>query len=247
MKKFLILLYFLTLFNFLFCSADKFVFVQLKYPGRWDPYPNVHYDILDIISLTTSIKVEKEKKIIDLTSPQLKKELAISPFVILLGDDEVNIPYESISILRDYVLNGGTIFIEDTSELYYSKFDESIKKILKLMFPEFKIKKTNQEHVLMKSFYLIRNITGRINLYNYLEYIEYEGRPAVIYSRNNILACWARDKFGKFLYDCVPYGEAQRFNSQKLFLNIIIYSLCGTYKLDKVHQPFIEEKLRYKK
>jgi len=232
--------------NFLL-ATDKFVFAQLKYPGNWDPYPQVYSDILDILTLTTSVKVEKERKVIDITSENLKQELAKIPFIIILGDSEVKIPTKSIKVLRDYVLNGGTIFIEDTSELYYSSFDTSIRSIIKMMFPEYKLKKTTSEHVLMKSFYLIRNVTGRVILVPYLEYIEYENRPAIIYSRNNIVACWARDRFGKFIYNCIPGGEQQRFNSQKLFLNIIMYSLCGTYKMDKVHQPFIEQKLRYKK
>ena len=232
--------------NFLL-ATDKFVFAQLKYPGNWDPYPQVYSDILDILTLTTSVKVEKERKVIDVTSENLKQELAKIPFIIILGDSEVKIPTKSIKVLRDYVLNGGTIFIEDTSELYYSSFDTSIRSIIKTMFPEYKFKKTTSDHVLMKSFYLIRNVTGRVILVPYLEYIEYENRPAIIYSRNNIVACWARDRFGKFIYNCIPGGEQQRFNSQKLFLNIIMYSLCGTYKMDKVHQPFIEQKLRYKK
>jgi len=232
--------------NFLL-ATDKFVFAQLKYPGNWDPYPQVYSDILDILTLTTSVKVEKERKVIDVTSENLKQELAKIPFIIILGDSEVKIPTKSIKVLRDYVLNGGTIFIEDASELYYSSFDTSIRSIIKTMFPEYKFKKTTSDHVLMKSFYLIRNVTGRVILVPYLEYIEYENRPAIIYSRNNIVACWARDRFGKFIYNCIPGGEQQRFNSQKLFLNIIMYSLCGTYKMDKVHQPFIEQKLRYKK
>lgn len=228
-------------------STDKFVFAQLKYPGNWDPYPFVYRDIINILLLTTSVKAEPERVIVDITSANLDRELAKLPFVILLGDDEIEIPHRSLRILRNYVLNGGTIFIEDTSELYRSKFDENIRKYLSLMFPEYKLKKTTQDNVLMKSFYLITEVTGRVVMFPYLEFIEYEGRPAIIYSRNNIISCWARDRFGKFIYNCIPGGETQRFNSQKLFLNIIMYSLCGTYKMDKVHQPYIERKLRLKR
>lgn len=224
-------------------ASDKFIFAQLKYPGNWDPYPDVYKDILDILEITTSVKVEKERIIIDISSDKLKYEISKVPFVILLGNNEVIIPFKNIKVLRDYVTSGGTIFIEDTSELYNSKFDESIRKILKQMFPEYKLKKTDRDYVLMKSFYLIRKVTGRIAMYNYLEYIEYENRPVIIYSRNNIIACWARDRLGNYIYSCIPGGEQQRFNSQKLFLNIIMYSLCGTYKMDKVHQPYIQERL----
>lgn len=224
--------------------ADKFIFAYLKYPGNWDPYPNIHNDILEILELTTSVNVEKQRIVLDLMSDRLKYEISKVPFVILVGNDEVVIPLKTIKVLRDYAVSGGTIFIEDVSELYNSRFDESIRKILKLMFPEYKLKKTDKDYVLMKSFYLIRKVTGRIAMYNYLEYIEHENRPIIIYSRNNMISCWARDRLGNYIYNCIPDGEQQRFNSQKLFLNIIMYSLCGTYKMDKVHQPYIEERLK---
>ncbi|MCX7956817.1 MAG: DUF4159 domain-containing protein [Endomicrobia bacterium] len=225
-------------------SADKFVFTQIKYPGNWDPYPKVYIDVLDIISLTTSIKVDRERNVIDITSKNLNYELSKVNFVILLGNDEIIIPHKSIITLRDFIINGGTIFIEDISELHASRFDESIRKILKIMFPEYKLKKTTLDHVLMKSFYLVRKVTGRITLYNYIEYIEIENRPAIIYSRNNIISCWAKDRLGNYIYNCIPEGELQRFNAQKLFLNIIMYSLCGTYKMDTVHQPYIQQRLK---
>ena len=40
-----------------------------------------------------------------------------------------------------------------------------------------------------------------------------------------------------------PGGEAQRWESIKLTLNVIYFSLTGTYKKDAIHQPFIEMKL----
>lgn len=249
MKKFIFyfIIFATTEFYIFAYPADKFVFAQLKYPGNWDPYPFIYKDIINILLLTTSVKAEPERLVIDITSADLANELSKVPFVILLGDGEIEIPHRSIKILRDYVFSGGTIFIEDTSELFKSKFDESIRKYLNMMFPEYKLKKTTQNHVLMKSFYLITEVTGRVVMYPYLEFIEHEDRPAVIYSRNNMVSCWARDRFGKFIYSCIPNGEQQRFNSQKLFLNILMYSLCGTYKMDKVHQPYIERKLKLKR
>jgi len=246
MKKILLLI---LSINFLSIQlfAEKFKWVQLKYNGNWDPVPFVYIDVINILTLTTSVSCEKERVVIDIESNSFPEKLSKAPFVIILGDDEINFSKEKINVLRNYVLNGGTIFIEDISELRYSRFDISIRKILREMFPEYKLKKTTSENVLFKSFYLLTKVSGRILLNDYLEFMEYENRPAIIYSRNNIISCWARDRFGKFLFNCIPDGETQRFNAQKLFLNIIMYSLCGTYKLDQVHQPYINERLRLKR
>mgnify|MGYP007094578086 CR=1 FL=1 len=88
-------------FNFYLFATDKFVFVQLRYPGNWDPYPQVYSDVLDILTLTTSVKVEKERKIRDVTSENLTQELAKVPFVIILGDTEIKIPTKNIKVLRE--------------------------------------------------------------------------------------------------------------------------------------------------
>jgi hypothetical protein len=249
MKKFKVLILLFLFLNFFVIQifAEKFYWVQLKYNGNWDPVPFVYIDVINILNLTTSISCFEERKIIDVDSDNFELELAKSPFVILLGNDELSFSKDKINVLRNYILNGGTIFIEDTSELRYSKFDVSVRRIIKEMFSEYKLKKTTSENVLLKSFYLLTKVSGRILLNDYLEYMEYENRPAIIYSRNNIISCWARDRLGKFLYNCVPEGEVQRFNAQKLFLNIIMYSLCGTYKLDKVHQPYIDQRLKLRK
>ncbi len=246
MKK----LFYIILIEIFFISnayMSNFKWVQLKYEGNWDPVPNVYIDVINILTLTTSITCETERVIIDISSPKFAFELSQSPFIIILGNNEINLTKEQINVLRSYVINGGTIFVEDVSELRYSKFDTSIKKLFKEIFPEYKLKKTASDNVLMKSFYLLTQVTGRIILNDYLEYIEYENRPVIIYSRNNMISCWARDRFGKFLYECLPGAEQQRFNSQKLFLNIIMYSLCGTYKSDQVHQPYIDQRLKLRK
>ena len=39
-------------------------------------------------------------------------------------------------------------------------------------------------------------------------------------------------------------GENQRLQAMKLTVNIIMYALTGTYKLDAIHSPFIKEKLK---
>jgi hypothetical protein len=46
-----------------------------------------------------------------------------------------------------------------------------------------------------------------------------------------------------YLKDCLPGGEKQRFESMKLTVNILMYVLTGTYKLDAIHSPFIKRKM----
>jgi len=64
----------------------------------------------------------------------------------------------------------------------------------------------------------------------------------VIYSQNDLSGAWARDRYGKWINDCVPGGEIQRKDAFKLGINIIVYSLTADYKKDVIHHPFIKRR-----
>jgi hypothetical protein len=83
---------------------------------------------------------------------------------------------------------------------------------------------------------------GRQKVNPYLEGITFDNWTPVIYSQNDLSGAWARDKFGKWINECVPGGEEQRSSAFKLGINIIVYSLTSDYKKDLVHHPFIKRR-----
>jgi len=64
----------------------------------------------------------------------------------------------------------------------------------------------------------------------------------VIYSQNDLSGAWAKDKFGKWIHECVPGGEVQRSLAFKAGINIIVYCLTSDYKKDVIHHPFIKRR-----
>jgi hypothetical protein len=117
------------------------------------------------------------------------------------------------------------------------------------LYPDRALKKLPLDHALFRSFFLLRNVSGRRISEKALEGLDVggsgggEGRTAVLLCSNDLLGAWVRDNMGQYLYSCEPGGETQRWEAMKLTLNIIYFSLTGTYKKDAVHQPFIEQKL----
>jgi hypothetical protein len=221
-------------------QRDRFVFTQLKYDGDWDPYPFVYRDVLSFVVVATSIRVLPERRVVTIDD----KLLFSSSFIIMLNNGSFRgFTDKQRKILRRYLNNGGTMFIEDSSAQIQSKFDSLVRKELSKLYPDSKLYRLKQDNVLYKTFYLIRHVTGRKLVNNYLEGMDIAGRTAVLYSQNDIFGVWARDNFGNYFLRCIPGGEDQRFESQKLTINIIVYSLTGTYKNDKIHQPFIKKKL----
>lgn len=222
-------------------QRDRFVYAQLRYAGTWDPYPEVSSDLLAFMEATTSIKPLATRRVLEIQDA----ELFSSPFLVVLGRDG----FPALSTpdrerLRNYLLGGGTLFIEDVSGLKGSRFDRDIRAELIKIFPGQALESVPLSNAVYRSFYLLRGTGGRRIVSKNLEGIERSGRLCVVYSQNDLHGAWARDRLGNHLLECVPGGEPQRIEAKKLLANIIVFSVTGTYKTDVIHQPFIEQKLQ---
>jgi hypothetical protein len=128
-------------------------------------------------------------------------------------------------------------------------FSGSVRTLIGELYPDKSFRKLSIDHALFRSFFLLRNVAGRRISEKALEGLDVggtgggEGRTAVVLCSNDLMGAWAKDTLGQYLFTCEPGGEAQRWEAMKLTLNVIYFSLTGTYKKDAVHQPFIEQKL----
>ncbi|HVA66872.1 MAG TPA: DUF4159 domain-containing protein [Elusimicrobiota bacterium] len=222
-------------------QGDRFVWTQIKLGGTWDPYPEVPPQILAYVSRLTSILVEPERRVIGLDDPALFS----SPLIVLAGGDAPPpLTEPERKNLRDYFDGGGLLWLEDVSGARTSSFDDWARKTLPQVLPGASFQDVAPDDVIYKSFFLLRGPAGRVMTRGTLEKIVWGGRTAVIYSRNDILGAWALDPLGKPLYPCLPGGEIQREMAKRLTLNLVMFSLTGTYKDDAVHQPYILMKMR---
>lgn len=222
-------------------EGDRFQWGQLRYTGAWDPYPNVHGEALDFVTQVTSVIVAPERRILPLKDPGLFS----SPMLLLSGKQAPpELDQEEIGRLRDYLTSGGFLWIEDASGSASSPFDRWVRQTLEKVLPDSDLRPLPGDHVLFKTFFLLRKIGGRVMVSGAVEGVDWAGNTVVVYSRNDLLGAWAKDPLGKYLYECVPGGEAQRMEARKLTLNIVMYALTGSYKADAVHQPFILQKMR---
>ena len=103
------------------------------------------------------------------------------------------------------------------------------------------------DHVLTKSFYLLRDFPGRwlggsiwveaprgrIN----------DGVSGVLVGSNDYAGAWATDELSQPLFPVTPGGERQREMAFRFGINMVMYALTGNYKSDQVHVPAILERL----
>ena len=222
-------------------QGDRFVWSQLKLEPGWDPYPTAPSDVLEFLSSITSVLTYPERRVLTLKDPLLFS----SPFLVLAGRQAPPpLDDEDKGNLRDYLSAGGTLWIEDTSGAAASSFDRWVREALGTALPEAQLAALEPDHVVYRTFFLLKGPAGRAMVRGSLEGVQWGGRTAVIYSRNDILGAWAKDALGRPLFACTPGGEPQRHNARKLALNILMYSLTGSYKADAVHQPYLLQKMR---
>jgi hypothetical protein len=103
------------------------------------------------------------------------------------------------------------------------------------------------DHVLTKSFYLLRDFPGRwIGGSVWVEVARgrvNDGVSGLLVGSNDYAAAWATDELGQPMFPVTPGGERQREMAYRFGVNIIMYALTGNYKSDQVHVQSILERL----
>jgi len=221
-------------------SFPQFFFTQIKYRGgEWDPNPQYVEAMTEELEIRTSIDASKQRRVTTLADP----DLFFCPFLYMAGKYEFE-PFtlQEREALRRFLTFGGFLFVEDTMGAKGFGFDQAFRREIKQVLPNQELRKIPPDHSVFQSFYLIGSIGGRQRVNPYLEGIIADNWTPVIYSQNDLSGAWARDRYGRWVNECVPGGEAQRTAGFKMGINIIVYSLTSDYKKDLVHHPFIKRR-----
>jgi hypothetical protein len=113
------------------------------------------------------------------------------------------------------------------------------------------------DHVVTKTFYLIDGFPGRYaNGATWIEALppapaDGAPRPAragdsvspIVITSNDLAVGWASDPDGESLYPLSPGGERQHELALRGGVNLVMYTLTGTYKSDQVHVRDLLERL----
>ncbi|MBL0057618.1 MAG: DUF4159 domain-containing protein [Elusimicrobia bacterium] len=228
------------LIPFLLCGAtgNRFVFAQLERPGRWDPYPEVWGWGAVFLRQTTRLDPVDERRVLRLSDDALFE----SPFLVVAGRGGLDFSEPDLARIRDYLAAGGLVFFDDTEASSSSPFSRSVRDLPDRLFSGARWRPVPLDHALYRSFFLLRSGAGRRRVDPGLQGLWLADRLVMVWSSNDLLGAVARDRVGQPLFSCEPGGEGQREESARLFVNLVMFSVTGTYKTDAVHQPFLEKK-----
>jgi Domain of unknown function (DUF4159)/Aerotolerance regulator N-terminal len=175
-------------------------------------------------------------------------------------------PQDALNRIDAYMKQGGTV-IFDTRDAIEAPAGENgasqtpgmqaLRDILSsLDVPE--LEPVPREHVLTKTFYLLRDFPGRFTTgQTWVETLprededEQASRPArggdgvspIIITSNDLAGAWAIRPDGQPMLPLVPGEAKQREFAFRAGVNIVMYTLTGNYKADQVHAPALIERL----
>ncbi|HOX37942.1 MAG TPA: DUF4159 domain-containing protein [Candidatus Brocadiia bacterium] len=224
-------------------NPSRFIFAQVKYSGgNWTPYSGVGAALLSQIEKRTSVEVDLEPKIVEITRADLSRH----PFLYMAGDAEFD-PFtdEQTALLRRFCSFGGLILLDNVASDERSGFDKSVRREFARVFPNRPFRELSPEHAVYRSFYRLHRFAGRVAVVPLLEGVEVEAFTPVIYSRCDLGGAWAQDRMGFWTNTPIPGGEAQRRESMRAGVNIVMYALTSDYKLDQVHIEYLRRSGRW--
>jgi hypothetical protein len=170
----------------------------------------------------------------------------------------------TLARIDTYMKNGGTVLFDTRDSTLATPGNpnsgpgmRALRDILvQLDIPA--LEPVPREHVLTKTFYLLREFPGRFNAGPmWVEALpepdpdEQDTRPArggdgvssVIISSNDLAGAWAIRPDGQPMLPLVPGEPRQREFAYRVGANIVMYTLTGNYKADQVHVPALLERL----
>jgi Domain of unknown function (DUF4159)/Aerotolerance regulator N-terminal len=175
-------------------------------------------------------------------------------------------PQDAINRIDAYMKQGGTVLFDTRDAIEAPPGEgggsqtpgmEALRDILSsLDVPE--LEPVPRDHVLTKTFYLLRDFPGRFTTgQTWVEALprgeedEDASRPArggdgvspIIITSNDLAGAWAIRPDGQPMLPLTPGEPRQREFAFRSGVNIVMYTLTGNYKADQVHAPALIERL----
>jgi Domain of unknown function (DUF4159)/Aerotolerance regulator N-terminal len=175
-------------------------------------------------------------------------------------------PREAIDRIDAYMKQGGTVLFDTRDAIEAPPGEngasqtpgmQALRNILSsLDIPE--LEPVPREHVLTKTFYLLRDFPGRYDTgQTWVETLPREddedaashparggdGVSPIIITSNDLAGAWAIRPDGQPMLPLSPGEPRQREFAFRAGVNIVMYTLTGNYKADQVHAPALIERL----
>ncbi len=209
------LVIFLFLFSFSFAQKQYAVKIaRLKYPGGGDWYANPTSlpNLLRFVRKNTTLNIAPQEDVVEANS----YEIFEYPIVYLTGHGNMEFSPEEINILRDYLLGGGFLFMDDNYGLHKFAMRE-----MKKIFPKITPVSLPVSHPLFYQVFSFPQGLPKIH--------EHDGKPAQLFGwfvNNRLVAVLTYEAdLGDGWEDPIVHNDPEpiRQKALKIGTNILYY------------------------
>lgn len=160
----------------------------LQYSGDWDSDKTAMIHLAHQLEQRTGSALPLRSRTVDSQHPELDQ----APFLFMTGHQPFQLRAEELRRLRDYLQQGGSLWINDSTDLGNDAFDAAVRHELPKVLPGAIFQRIPADHPLFTAPYDLskgyrgyRVPPGDKYRQDYLEGIWIDGRLAVIYTRND--------------------------------------------------------------
>lgn len=214
MKYLYIKLIIILFVNMLYGQTFSISRVHYGGGGDWYSDPSSIPNLLKYLTINTKIKAVKEENRIKLSD----QELPAHPYLYLTGHGNIRLNDEEIIALRDHLLNGGFLHVDDNYGL-----DQSFRREMKRVFPNKDFVEIPHYHRVFQSFFDMPNGLPKIH--------EHDGKPPQLFGlfdekRIIVLYSYESDLGDGWEDEEVHNNPTEtRLNALKMGVNIIYFAL----------------------
>lgn len=216
MKKLVIISLFLL--SFTISENHSFKIAQLKYNGGGDWYANPTSipNLAEFCNKNLGMNIFTEREIVEAGSP----EIFNYPFIHMTGHGNVIFNDNEIKNLREYMIGGGFIHIDDNYGM-----DKFIRREIKKVFPELDFEELSFDHPIYHQFFSFDDGLPKVHEHDNKSPqgfgLVYEGRLICFYTYE----CDLGDGWEDF--EVHKDSEATRLKALQMGANIVQYVMMN--------------------
>ncbi|MEQ9287095.1 MAG: DUF4159 domain-containing protein [Cyclobacteriaceae bacterium] len=191
---------------------------KLKYEGGGDWYANKTAlpNLIGFCNRNLQTNIAAKEEVVDVGSP----EIYLYPYVYMTGHGNVNFSTNQALNLRNYLLSGGFLHIDDNYGM-----DQFVRLELKKVFPELELVELPLDHELYNQKFKFSNGLPKIH--------QHDGKPSqgfgLIYEGRLVCFYSYESDLGNGWEDQIIYNdpEEKRQEGLKMGANIISYAFMS--------------------
>ena len=161
----------------------------VQYSGDWDCDRTAMVNLADQLERRTGSIAPFSSNVVKLDSDEVHD----TPFIFMTGHNDFQFTGGEVKRLREYLKGGGYLWINDSTHEGEERYDIAVRREMKRVFDDIEMTRVPKESNLFKGPYDLTKgykgykyvLPGDKYRQDYLEQLIVDGRPAVIYTRND--------------------------------------------------------------